>query len=69
VLWSADGAAWSAVDGLPRGETYTLLGSIDGAVFGVRRGALYRSADLRIWEVVIPEVTGVSIRALAVEDR
>ncbi len=69
VLWSADGAAWSAVDGLPRGETYTLLGSVDGAVFGVRRGALYRSVDLRIWEVVIPEVTGVSIRALAVEDR
>jgi hypothetical protein len=69
VLWSADGVSWSSVDGLAPGDTWTLLGSIEGAVFGVRRGALYRSEDLRTWDVVLPEATGVSIRALTVEDR
>ena len=69
VLWSADGLTWSPVDGLARGDTWTLLGSLEGAVFGVRRGALHRSEDLRTWDVVLPEATGVSIRALAVEER
>jgi hypothetical protein len=69
ALWSADGLSWAAVEGFPRWDGYTLLGTLDATRFGVASKGLYASPDNATWTLVLTPPTGVTIRALAVEGR
>lgn len=69
LLMSTDGWTWAGLAGVPQSTGYTLLGVVDGVVFGERSGAVHRSENGAAWTEALTSPSGVTPRRVAVEAR